>query len=251
MKTIILAAGYATRLYPLTKDKPKALLPVGSKPLLTHLLENIRRIPGDNEVVLVTNDRFASLFDKWSKDVALGGSDGSDIRVLNDGTTSNENRLGAIGNLQFAIQNCGIQEDVLVLASDNLFDGELKDFVSFARSKKAEACIGTYDIKDPSIAAGRYGIIEIDDSFRITGIEEKPEKPKTSFVSMGVYYFSKTTLSGISEYLKHTSKKDAPGYYATWLLSRIPVHSYIFTGRWFDIGSVEQLGEASRAYESK
>lgn len=246
MKTIILAAGYATRLYPLTENKPKALLPIGPKPLLDHLMQKIEAIPQMDELVLVTNDRFYKQFNDWCRTA----SKKIRVQVLNDGTTSNDNRLGAIGDLRFAIRSAKINDDILVLASDNLFDGSLADFVAFAR-KSGGAAIGTYDLGDPQLGAKKYGIIETDAQKKITRIEEKPEKPKASLVSMGIYYFPKKSLPLIDAYLQSAEKQDAPGHYATWLLSRLDVFSYTFRGRWYDIGSFEQLEEANRKFRGE
>ncbi len=148
MKTVILAAGYATRLYPLTKNKPKALLPVGSKTLLDHLADKIAEIPGPNPIVLVTNSRFFAELEAWARARAPGRA----VKVLDDGTSSNETRLGAVGDLQFAIDKAGLDDDLLVLASDNLFDGSLADFTAFARSHEGAAAIGVFDLGIPGLA---------------------------------------------------------------------------------------------------
>ncbi len=244
MKTVILAAGYATRLYPLTENKPKALLPIGSKPLIDHLADKIAAIREPNDVVLVTDDRFARQFEEWAQKSRLP----SRPRVLNDGTTSNDNRLGAVGDLDFAVRKAGLKDDLLVLASDNLFDGSLADFAVFARANKG-AAIGVYDIKDPALGAKRYGMVTLDGTGRITAIDEKPDHPRTRFASMGIYYFPASSLGFIREYLASPDKKDAPGYYATWLLGKMPVYGHVFRGRWYDIGSIDQLEEAGREYE--
>lgn len=244
MKTVILAAGYATRLYPLTENRPKALLPIGSKPLLNHLVDKINPVRSVQEIVLVTNSRFAKQFEDWTK------TSGSryPIRILDDGTTSNDDRLGAVGDLQFAVERAQIDEDLMVLASDNLFDGSLSDFAAFGASKDG-GTIGVFDLKSPAAGAKRYGMVKLDKASRIAEIQEKPEKPDTPFASMGIYYFPRKTLPLIREYLASKEKQDAPGYYVTWLLKRIPMYGYVFGGRWYDIGSIDQLNEASREYE--
>jgi len=245
MKTIILAAGYATRLYPLTKNKPKALLPIGSKPLLTHLVGKINEITSNQETVLVTNSLFTKQFEDWAK--TAGAT--KPIRVVDDGTTSNDNRLGAIGDMRFALEKGRVDDDVLMLASDNLFDGSLDEFARFASAKNAPA-IGVHDLKDPMLGSKRYGMVKLDASSRIIAIEEKPEKPSSSFASMGLYYFPKSTLAFVDEYLASTSKQDAPGYYVTWLMGKTPIYAHALSGRWYDIGSIDQLEEANREYEN-
>lgn len=241
---IILAAGYATRLYPLTIDKPKALLPIGGQPLLNRLLKQIEGVENLGEVALVTNSRFYKIFSDWASDLNFPKK----IKVIDDGTDSNDNRLGAIGDLKFAIDKLEMKGDLLVLASDNLFEQDLKKFCSTISSHPDAAVIGVYDIKDPSLAAGRYGVVHTDTGDRITAIEEKPEHPSSPLVSMGVYGFSGKAVELIDEYSNSPEKKDAPGHYAQWLLQRVPVFASLFSGKWYDIGSLDQLTEADKAY---
>ncbi len=247
MKVVLLAAGYATRLYPLTKNQPKAFLKVGHKPIINHIVEKLNSIEGLDELIIVTNDKFYETSLDWSKHYEWNFK----VVVLNDGTTSNDNRLGAIGDLQYAIRHAAIDDDTLVLASDNLFEQSFDAFLKVALKPNVSALIGCYDIGDKSIAAGRYGIIEYDDQNRIIDIEEKPENPKTSVVSMGVYYFAKEALKFIDEYMGSSGREDAPGHYATWLLHKTEVYAHLFTGKWYDIGSLDQLEEASREFEAK
>lgn len=243
MKIVILAAGYATRLYPLTMDKPKALLEVAGKTILGHLLDKLAAVRPSPEVFLVTNARFFRPFEQWA---AHSGA-GRRIRVLNDGTSSNEDRLGAIGDLEFAVENGPVADDLLVLAGDNLFEGELGEFIRFAAGRDAPA-IGVHELKDPALGALRYGMVEIAPDRRITAIEEKPERPRSPYASMGIYYLPHSSLGYIKRYLSGSEKKDAPGYYMTWLLARTPVYAFPFGGRWYDIGSADQLEQASREY---
>jgi glucose-1-phosphate thymidylyltransferase len=246
MVIVILAAGYATRLYPLTKDRPKALLEIAGRPLLDHLMEKARSAPGVKEAVLVTNNRFARAFEEW----AAARSFGFPLAVLNDGTNSNDDRLGAIGDLQFAIDRRAIRDDLLVLASDNLFEGDLGDFIRFARAHTGAGAIGVSDLKDPRIGAKKYGMIVTDAASRITEIQEKPDAPRSSLASMGIYYFPASSLGYIREYLASGERKDAPGFYATWLLGRLNIFAYPFSGRWYDIGSFDQLEEARTDYRA-
>ncbi|MFT5207650.1 MAG: glucose-1-phosphate thymidylyltransferase [Candidatus Omnitrophota bacterium] len=247
MKVVLLAAGYATRLYPLTKNQPKAFLPVGDRLIIDRIVEKLNPIQGLNELIIVTNDKFYESFQDWSKKFESNFK----ITVLNDGTTSNDNRLGAIGDLQFAVKNASIDDDILVLASDNLFEQSFDAFLNIASKSNVPALIGCYDIGDKSVAAGRYGIVELDEHNKIIDIEEKPQNPKTSIVSMGVYYFAKEILNFIDEYMGSSGREDAPGHYATWLLHKTAVYAHLFTGRWYDIGSLDQLEEASREFEAK
>lgn len=244
MNVTVLAAGYATRLYPLTIDRPKALLKVGSKNLIDHLMDNVKNAR-PKQVAVVTNHRFAGAFEAWAK-----ASSGLKISVWDDGTTDNDNRLGAIGDLKFVIDKAGLAgDDLMVLASDNLFDASLADFVKEAAKRPDAVSIGVYDIGDPSLASKRYGVVEMDKNRKVIRIDEKPEKPRFPWVSMGVYYFGKNILPKVDEYLNSGAAKDAPGHFVIWLLDKVGVYGVPFSGRWFDIGSHDQLEHASRTYE--
>ena len=247
MKALILAAGYATRLYPLTIDQPKCLLSVGKKTILDRLYEKMENISGLNEISIVTNDKFYQKLEDWKN----GTKRKISVRIFNDRTTSNDNRLGAIGDLGFALKEIGTQEDLLMLASDNIFDEDLKRFCEFANKKREGASIALYDIGDKSFAAKKYGVVEMDSQNKITNIEEKPEFPKTSLIGMGLYYFPKETLSLVDEYLRWEGAKDAPGYYITWLLGRIKIFGYTFSGSWYDIGDIRSLEEADKVFLSQ
>ena len=246
MKAIILAAGYATRLYPLTENKPKCLLTVGGRTILDSLVAKIDATKACDEILIVTNAKFYTLLDDWKKKASYK----LPIRVINDGTTSNETRLGAIGDLGLALRTAEVKADVFMLASDNLFDQELALFLNFAKEKKG-VCTAVYDIKDPALAAKKYGVFETDPAGRVLTIEEKPEQPKTSLIGMGLYYFSKESLPYVSKYLSDKNSKDAPGYYVRWLSERTPVFCFTFQGMWYDIGDLNALEEANRLFKVK
>lgn len=246
MKTIILAAGYATRLYPITRTKPKALLSVGGRTMLDHLMDRVDSIEASDQTVIVTNQLFYRPFSAWAKSRMKTNPAGKPIRVLNDGTTSNADRLGATGDLRFALREARISDDIIVLASDNLFDEPLQGFA--ARLQEiGGVLIGMTDIGDPALAAGRYGTIEASADGEVTAIEEKPAAPKTSRVSMGVYGISRRVLPFLDEYLNGKEVKDAPGHFIKWLLDRVEIHAYEFKGRWYDIGSFDQWAQADKA----
>ena len=246
MKTVILAAGYATRLYPLTENKPKCLLEVGGRALLDTLVAKIERIRDCDEIVIVTNAKFYEQMNAWKKNASFR----IPVRVLNDGTTSNDTRLGAIGDLGLALREARVATDVLMLASDNLFDQELDAFVRFAQSKKDAVCTAVYDIGDPAFAANKFGVFETDASGKALSVEEKPARPKTSLIGMGVYYFPASSLPRVAEYLADKSAKDAPGYYVRWLWERMPVFTFTFRGMWYDIGDLKALDEANRLFKA-
>ena len=243
MKAVILAAGYATRLYPLTLNTPKCLLEVGGRTILDLLCTKLLRLKGLEEIIVVTNAKFFSQLTAWKKKTRLS----CPVRVLDDGTLSNETRLGAIGDLHFAIGQGGLQTDLLMLASDNLFDAGFEDFVRFAKEKKDKICVGLYDIRDPKLAAGKFGVLEVNGSGRLTGMEEKPERPKSTLIGMGIYYFPKETLGFAREYLSGSSAKDAPGFYVKWLMEKTSIFGFLFSGMWYDIGDLKSLEEARQS----
>lgn len=244
MTVVILAAGYATRLYPLTLNTPKCLLPVAGKPMLDWIGEKLKPIESIGETVIVTNAKFFDKLNDWKKKAHWPGP----LRVLNDGTSSNETRLGAIGDLRLAIRQCRLDTDLLVLASDNLFKEGLENFTHFYKTKKDAICVGLHDIGDRQLASGRFGVVEVDQSWEVKGIEEKPLSPKTSFIGMGVYAFPKSSLPLVDEYLAHPHAKDAPGFYLQWLVGRFKIFGFLFSGMWYDIGNLQALKEADRAF---
>ncbi len=247
MKAIILAAGYATRLYPLTENKPKCLLTVGGRTILDSIVAKIERVDSCDEILIVTNAKFYPLIEEWKKNAKHRLA----IRVVNDGTTSNETRLGAIGDLGLALDTAKIQTDVLMMASDNLFDQELNDFIKFARSKNGAVAIAVYDIGDPKLAANKFGVVEADRAGKVISLEEKPASPKTSLIGMGVYYFPASSLPKVREYLADKNAKDAPGHYIRWLSERSTLFSFTFQGMWYDIGDLKALDEANRLFKIK
>jgi len=239
----VLAAGYATRLYPLTLDRPKALLPVGGKPMLEHLLERLESVPGLDEIHVVTNSKFAEAFRNWAE-----GYHAADVRILDDGTSDEETRLGAIGDLDLTIRTAAIDDDVLVLAGDNLFSESLAPFAQFARAKAAPA-IGVYDVGDLE-AIRKYNSIELDASDRITFFEEKPERPSSTLTGIALYFYPRSALGVVGDYLAEGNNPDQPGRLVQWLYPRMPVYAWRVPGRWFDVGSKETLAEADRAFTS-
>ncbi len=245
MKAVILAAGYATRLYPLTLNKPKCLLTVGRRAILDVLCDKLDALKELDELIVVTNAKFFDQLVDWKKNAKSR----LPVRVLNDGTTSNDTRLGAIGDLQFALQQCRLETDILMLASDNLFDAGLLKFMDFAVSKKNAVSVGLYDIQDLRLASKKFGVLEINGASEVIGIEEKPEFPKSSLIGMGIYYFPKDSLKFIDEYLSDPEAQDAPGYYVRWLRSRTIIFGFRFSGMWYDIGDLKALEDANQSFK--
>ena len=233
MKCIILAAGYATRLYPLTKNTAKPLLEVAGKPILKHILEKVERIDVVDDIYIVTNDKFYSDFVNWVNN----NPSGKEITVINDQTTTNDNRLGAIADIQYVIQREKLAEDVLVLAGDNLFDFELTDFVDFYHTTKAD-CITTHQLDDVE-EIKRTGVVEVNDNKIVTSFEEKPEHPKSNLAVPPFYIYQKETLPLIDQYIAEGNNPDAPGHFIPWLIKHKDVYAYEFSGQRYDIGTME------------
>jgi glucose-1-phosphate thymidylyltransferase len=240
MKAVILAAGYATRLYPLTLDRPKALLDVGGRPMVEHLLQQLQGVDGLDGIYLVTNSKFAGAFRDWAT-----GWAGNEVRIVDDGTADEETKLGAIGDLELTLREAGIDDDLIVLAGDNLFSESLAPFGEFARQKNAPA-LGVYDVGDLD-AIRRYNAIELDDDDRLTFFEEKPAHPRSTLTGIALYFYPRQSLGLVREYLEAGNNPDQPGRLVQWLYPRVPVYAWRVPGRWYDIGSAETLAEADRA----
>lgn len=243
MKAIILCAGYATRLYPLTQNQPKALLAVGDKTILSHTIEKIEKLPEIDEIFIVTNDRFINNFWHWRE----AYTPKKPTHLISDGTKTNEDRLGAIGDMKFVLDTKNVIGDALVILGDNLFEFSLEKFMARYKEKGA-SMVALYDIKAKQEASKKYGVVVLDDTDRITDFEEKPEHPKTSLVSTGIYIFSGTGVEHIHHYAKTSSKRDNPGDFVRSLSQHESVYGYVFKENWFDIGSFEALEEAYAAH---
>ncbi|MFN7171032.1 MAG: nucleotidyltransferase family protein [Candidatus Omnitrophota bacterium] len=246
MKAIILAAGYATRLYPLTVNYPKALLEVNKKPILEFILEKLEKIRGIEEIIVVSNNKFFVFFEEWLKKFNLVGK----VHLVNDLTNSEEDRLGALGDLKFVIKKNKINADILVIAGDNLFDFALEEFVNLSRKKQC-INIGIYNIKDLE-KAKRFGVVEINSQNLITKFMEKPERPFSTLIGIGIYFIPVKALNLINEYFIKNNTRDALGHFMEYLLeNKIDVRGYEFRGTWFDIGDIETYEEAKRFYRKE
>jgi glucose-1-phosphate thymidylyltransferase len=234
VKAIVLGAGYATRLYPLTESMPKQLLPVGGRPILDWIVDKLDDVPELDEVHVVTNSRYADQFRRWAEE--RGGG----IRVHDDGTSSNEDRRGAIGDLAFTIDEAGLDDDLLVIAGDNLFDFSLADYAAFRRSKGTASAVAVLDVGDPRLAS-QYGIVELDAKDRIVDFVEKPANPPSTLAATALYLYDREHARLVPEYLAGGNPVDQPGNLVAWLHKRAPVYAYRFEGEWFDIGDQGQL----------
>ena len=241
MKAIVLAAGYATRLYPLTETVAKPLLPVGARPMIDYLLDRIREVDAVDGVHVVTNHKFADSFLRWAEGHAAAGLQ---IDVHDDGTTSEAGRLGAIGDIRFVLEQASLEgDDLLVVAGDNLFDYSLTGYADWWRSRGEVSAVALYDVGDLELVK-RYSAVELDASDRVVGFVEKPEHPETTLVATATYLFHRAHVPLVEQYLAEGNSPDQPGRFVAWLVPRVPVHGYRFEGEWRDIGDAEQLLEA-------
>jgi glucose-1-phosphate thymidylyltransferase len=243
MKAVVLAAGYATRLYPLTLDRPKALLPVAGRPMLEHVLDRLEEIRGLDDVYVVTNSKFVGMVREWAE------SSGRNVRIVDDGTSDEETKLGAIGDLELAIRSQAIEDDLLVLAGDNLFSESFGPFAEFGR-EKGSPVLGVYDVGDLETIRRRYNAIELDGDNRVVFFEEKPERPTSTLTGIALYFYPRSSLRLVSRYLEEGNNPDQPGRLVQWLYPRLPVYAWRVPGRWYDVGSKETLAEADRAFRA-
>ena len=245
MKVIILAAGYATRLYPLTLTQPKPLLPVAGKPMVEYVLDNLAPIGGIDRVFVVTNNKFAGHFQKWSDNYRATKSK-FDFTTVNDGSTDDSNKLGAIGDIHYVIQKENVNDDIIIVAGDNLFSDKLGDFGKFIREKNAPV-LAVYDVGNLE-EIKKYNSISVDAQGKITFFEEKPKNPQSTLTGIALYYYPRQTLALIKQYIAEGNNPDQPGRLVQWLYPRTPVYTWRVPGLWYDIGSKETLEEANKIF---
>ena len=238
MKCLILAAGYATRLYPLTENFPKPLLTVGEKTILDWLIDDI----GDaaDQYVVISNHKFAEHFEKWA-------AVRPDITVLDDGTSSNETRLGAVRDIEFAIETLGIDDDVLVIAGDNVLDFSLRTFIDYAKAK-GTSCVMRY--YEPSIEKLRKtGVAKVDEEGLILDMVEKPASPESHWCTPPFYFYQRKDLPLVRKGIESGCGVDAPGSFIAWLSKEVPVHAMAMPGRRYDIGNLESYRAVQEEYK--
>jgi len=245
MKVIVLAAGYATRLYPLTLTKPKPLLPVAGRPMIEYVLDNLTPIGGIDRIYIVTNARFAGYFQRWSNQYRATRAN-LNFTVVNDGSTDDANKLGAIGDIHFVLKTQNVDDDLIVVAGDNLFSEKLGGFGKFCRAKSAPV-LALYDVGNLE-EIKKYNAITLDGDGRITFFEEKPAKPTSTLTGIALYFYPRTTIPLIRQYIIEGNNPDQPGRLVQWLYTRAPVYTWRVPGIWFDIGSKETLEEAGRIF---
>lgn len=242
MKNIVIAAGYATRLYPLTENFPKPLLRIGGSSILGRLIEDIDRIEDVNEHIIVTNHKFAEHFERW----AAGTVTRCPVRIVDDGTMSNETRLGAVRDLLLAIDRCSVDEDMLVIAADNILDFSFRGFVETFK-RKGTSMIMCYD--EPELRRlQRTGVVAVDEDMRVLEMQEKPQNPVSHWAVPPFYLYKLSDLPLIKDCMNHGCGFDAPGNLAHYLCSVTTLHAWQMPGKRFDIGSLDSYEEAQRLF---
>ena len=244
MKAIILAAGYATRLYPLTFNKPKALLEVGTQTVLDYIIDEVETIDIVNEIIIISNHKFINHFNNWN----LRRGSKKSIKIIDDGTISDDERLGAIGDIHFVIKKENIDEDILVIASDNLFTFKLLDFYNYYLSVKKD-CILVHENKDID-ELKRMGVVLLNKDKKVIDFKEKPINPISNMAVYASYIYLKATLPLISQYLDEKNNPDAPGYFPAWLYDKKDIYAYNFHGECYDIGTHKSYNEIQAKLKS-
>lgn len=242
MKCVILAAGYATRLYPLTENFPKPLLEVAGKPILDWLIDDMAGTGMVEEYIVISNHKFAHIFEEW----AAKKSEVT-IRVIDDGTTSNETRLGAVKDIQFAIEQLQLDDDLLVMAGDNLLDFSLGEFMRYGKEKNATCVMRYYEASEARLH--KTGVIEIDANDGILSFEEKPAQPKSHWCVPAFYYYTREDSRLIKKGIESGCGTDTPGSFIAWLSGQTKVYAWEMPGRRYDIGNLESYEEVKQNYK--
>ena len=241
MKCLILAAGYATRLYPLTENFPKPLLKVKEKTILDWLIDDIDSLGLIDEYVVISNHKFADCFSDWAK------TKSQKITVVDDGTSTNGTRLGAVKDIQFAIEKLTIDDDMLVIAGDNLLDFSLTKFIVYAKEKETSCIMRYYEPKKEKLQ--KSGVAEIDDKDLIINLTEKPIEPKSNWACPPFYYYTKEDARLVKKGIEAGCGVDAPGSYIAWLCKQTKVHAMEMPGSRYDIGNLESYEKVQKEYK--
>lgn len=241
MKCLILAAGYATRLYPLTENFPKPLLKVGDKTILDWLVDDIDLSGEVDEYIVISNHKFAHHFEEWA------ATKPQNITVVDDGTSTNETRLGAVKDIQFAIDTLHLDDDMLVIAGDNVLDFSLTKFVEYAKEKGTSAIMRYYEANDQKLL--KTGVVTIDSDDRILLMTEKSPNPATHWCTPPFYFYTREDARLVQKGIESGCGTDAPGCYIAWLCTQTPVHAMEMPGSRYDIGNLASYEEVQRTYK--
>lgn len=246
MKNIVIAAGYATRLGELTKNFPKPLLKIGENTILGRMLDDIDTIPEIDEHIIITNHKFAPIFDEWVNERLMAPGSLCPITVVDDGTETNETRLGAVCDLLFAMEKLEIEDDMLVVAADNILEFSFREFVDFAK-EKGTSCIMCHE--QPSIEKlQRTGVIVVDENIKVLNMEEKPQVPKSTWAVPPFYIYLKKDLDLVRHSVENGCGKDAPGNLAHYMVEHTTMHAWPMSAGRFDIGSLDTYYQAVEKY---
>lgn len=240
MKCLILAAGYATRLYPLTENFPKPLLDVRGKTILDWLVDDIDALGCVDEYVVISNHKFVEHFNTWAT------SKNQKISIVDDGTISNETRLGAVKDIQFAIDTLSLDDDMLVIAGDNLLDFSLTEFIKYAKNKNASCIMRYFEANNERLK--KSGVVSIDSNDKILSMEEKPSTPKSNWCCPPFYYYTKADAKLVEKGISEGCGTDAPGSYIAWLCKQTPVYAMEMPGKRYDIGNLESYNKVKAEY---
>ena len=242
MKNIVIAAGYATRLYPLTENFPKPLLKIGDSTILDRMMADIDAIPEIDEHIIVTNHRFAHIFEEWRKNANYS----KPITIIDDGTTDNDNRLGAVRDLLLALEQRAVDDDIMVLAADNILDFSLQGFADYFKEKDSSVIMCHHEPELRKLQ--RTGVIAVDKDMKVLEMQEKPAEPVSNWAVPPFYIYAKKDLPLIRECMKHGCGFDAPGNLAHYLTDVTTLHAWPMPGSRFDIGSMDSYEEAQKRF---
>lgn len=245
MEAIITAAGYASRLWPLTKDIPKPLIEVKGKPIVEHIVNRVAEIPDVDEIFIVTNAKFYPLFEQWL--IEAKASISVPIKLVNDGTTSNNDRLGQVGDIRFVLEKENIDDDLLVVAGDNLFNFSLLPAYN-AFLKQQLILNPLYESKSYKAARESGSVIIDDETGEFVEFMEKSPMPKSTLISLGIYFFPRQRLQLIKRYLEEKNNPDKMGFFLMWLMQHEKVIGHVYADKWFDIGWIEALEMARKEF---
>ncbi|HON07789.1 MAG TPA: nucleotidyltransferase family protein [Verrucomicrobiota bacterium] len=243
MEGLVLAAGYATRLYPVTLTQSKCLLKVAGKPMIDYVIEKLLPLPGLKTIYVVSNAKYYDSFKEWL-DSYSSNKPKIPIELVNDGSTDDSNKLGAIGDIQFVIKNKNINTDLLIIAGDNLLTGSIDGFLRFCKQKNSPV-LGVYDIKQLS-EVSKYSSVVVDSTEKIVDFIEKPADPKNTKIGIALYYYPKSVLPLFDKYISEGNNKDQPGRFVQWLYKLQPVYACEIPGIWFDVGDINVLEKAEK-----